>query len=292
MGIAVGPKIVTDGLVLCLDAGDLNSYPGEPTTNLVTAPLVETGYVGDYYDDYNSGWGSTSRIKVENIMGPFGKMVNVISEELLSTTDSPHIQGVPNNMSGSYTNNITLTSGVEYIISLYVKSSTTDSTSNMIYLIGASGNQGDVARTATTEWLRQWRTFTPTVTGTHSIRHYFYSVTVGFKVYYTAYQIEVKDHPTQFTTGTRSAIDGWKDLINNNGFDLDTVSFDSDAQIIFNGSSKIDCGVVDYGEYVGLSVSCWFNGYVGTSYKDTLMVLMGHLIIVGFYLIVGGKIKK
>jgi len=31
MGISIGPKIVTDGLVLCLDAGDLNSYPGSGT---------------------------------------------------------------------------------------------------------------------------------------------------------------------------------------------------------------------------------------------------------------------
>jgi len=31
MGISIGPKIVTDGLMLCLDAGDLNSYPGSGT---------------------------------------------------------------------------------------------------------------------------------------------------------------------------------------------------------------------------------------------------------------------
>ena len=201
-----GPNIERDSLVFGYDADDRSTryYPGEPTTNLVVAPLVETGEIGDTYDDYNGGWGSTSRIKVENIMGPFGDMVNVISEELISTTSSPHIQSNPSNMSGTYTNNVTLTSGVEYTISVYVKSNATESTSNMIYLAGASGNQGDSAtRTSTIEWHREWRTFTPTVTGVHNLRHYFYNVFVGFKVYYTAYQIEINDHPTQFTSTSR-----------------------------------------------------------------------------------------
>ena len=32
MGIARGPKIVTSGLLLALDAADKNSYPGSGTT--------------------------------------------------------------------------------------------------------------------------------------------------------------------------------------------------------------------------------------------------------------------
>ena len=32
MGIGYGPRVVTDGLVLALDAGDTNSYPGSGTT--------------------------------------------------------------------------------------------------------------------------------------------------------------------------------------------------------------------------------------------------------------------
>jgi len=35
MAAKLGPKIVNDGLVLCLDAADANSYAGEPTTNLL-----------------------------------------------------------------------------------------------------------------------------------------------------------------------------------------------------------------------------------------------------------------
>ncbi len=36
-----GGKIVTDGLVLCLDAHDAKSYAGEPVTNLVTSSAVD-----------------------------------------------------------------------------------------------------------------------------------------------------------------------------------------------------------------------------------------------------------
>ena len=41
MGIGYGPRVVTDGLVLALDAGDTNSYPGSGTT---WTDLVGNGY--------------------------------------------------------------------------------------------------------------------------------------------------------------------------------------------------------------------------------------------------------
>ena len=36
MAVTRGPRIVTDGLVLCLDAADKNSCGGQPITNLLT----------------------------------------------------------------------------------------------------------------------------------------------------------------------------------------------------------------------------------------------------------------
>ena len=41
MGQQYGTKIVTDGLVLCLDAHDAKSYAGEPVTNLVTSSAID-----------------------------------------------------------------------------------------------------------------------------------------------------------------------------------------------------------------------------------------------------------
>lgn len=67
MGISAGPDIITDGLVLELDAGDRNSYPGTGTTwrdlsgnsnngTLTNGPTFNTGSLGnivfDGVDDY------------------------------------------------------------------------------------------------------------------------------------------------------------------------------------------------------------------------------------------------
>ena len=64
MGLAHSPKIVTDGLVLCLDAADLKSYPGTGTTwkdrsgnvnngTLINSPTFSNGMiVFDGADEY------------------------------------------------------------------------------------------------------------------------------------------------------------------------------------------------------------------------------------------------
>ena len=53
MGQGFGPRIVTDGLVLCLDAHDAKSYAGEPVTNLVTSSAIDfsvrSGYNGNTF---------------------------------------------------------------------------------------------------------------------------------------------------------------------------------------------------------------------------------------------------
>jgi len=66
MGIGYGPRVVTDGLVLALDAGDTNSYPGSGTTwtdlsgngnngTLVNGPTYSDGsIVFDGINDYVS----------------------------------------------------------------------------------------------------------------------------------------------------------------------------------------------------------------------------------------------
>jgi hypothetical protein len=43
-----GPHIITDGLVLALDAGNIKSFRGEPTTNLTTDTPLMDGWQGTY----------------------------------------------------------------------------------------------------------------------------------------------------------------------------------------------------------------------------------------------------
>ena len=49
-------------------------------------------------------------------------------------------------------------------------------------------------------------------------------------------QHELKDHATQFTTGTRTNTDSLVDLTGNSTIDLTNVSFDSNAQMTFDGT--------------------------------------------------------
>ena len=62
MALSHSPKIVTDGLVLCLDAGDRKSYSGSGTTwtdrsgegnngTLVNGPTFDSGNGGSIYFD-------------------------------------------------------------------------------------------------------------------------------------------------------------------------------------------------------------------------------------------------
>lgn len=56
MGLAHSPSIVTNGLILCLDAGNTKSYPGSGTT---WTDLSGNGYIGTLYNNtaYNSSNG-------------------------------------------------------------------------------------------------------------------------------------------------------------------------------------------------------------------------------------------
>lgn len=67
-----------------------------------------------------------------------------------------------------------------------------------------------------------------------------YTGTAGAKkCYITGVQYEYKAYPTQFTTGTRSATQGLKDLTGRSTIDLSNVSFDSSAQMTFDGTNDL-----------------------------------------------------
>ena len=52
MGLGHSPRIVTDGLVLCLDAANYKSFKGEVTTNLIPSPTINA------YPTTGNGWGT------------------------------------------------------------------------------------------------------------------------------------------------------------------------------------------------------------------------------------------
>jgi len=75
MGASGGPDIVTDGLVLCLDAADKNSYPGSGTTwsdlsgngydgTLTNGPTFDSGNGGSIVFDGNNDYIPTSVLSI------------------------------------------------------------------------------------------------------------------------------------------------------------------------------------------------------------------------------------
>lgn len=86
--------------------------------------------------------------------------------------------------------------------------------------------------------------FAATITHTASHTHAFFigNNTTGVSglndyFYYKEYQVEVNSHPTPYTLNTRSATEGLLDLIGNNPINISTVSFDSNAEMLFDGTN-------------------------------------------------------
>lgn len=93
MGIGYNPKIVTDGLVLCLDAGNTKSYPGSGTTwydlsgrgNHHTLTGSPTWSAGKFTLVDNSGQGFT---RASSIVGASSSCTVVV---WYSTTDTQEL---------------------------------------------------------------------------------------------------------------------------------------------------------------------------------------------------------
>ena len=221
MGASGGPKIISDDLVLCLDAHDAKSYAGEPTTNL----SANSDYSGATLDSINSssngGWGSTFDRWVSLIEGPAGKKVRAFHLNLTGTTGSAHAEGAPYELSGIDSQYGTLTSGNSYRASAWAKviradgSSTAQTSSNLLYLTGTA-SLGSSDMTVGTEWTRISASFSISSTGNYRLRHYFYNVSVGDVLVIAEPQIELKGYATPYVYSSRAYNTSWKDRVSSN----------------------------------------------------------------------------
>ena len=91
-------------------------------------------------------------------------------------------------------------------------------------------------------WTRRAITYTATYTG---YNYYRFNLWTGgaradgagdFEFLFDNFQIETNSHATPFTNNTRSATQGLLDLTGNSTIDLSNVSFDSNAQMTFDGT--------------------------------------------------------
>jgi len=214
----------TDALVFAYDTGDTrNSYRGEPTTNLTTDTPSQNGWGGSYSLLESStktfqmqldqaGAATAWRSWYWSVSSYVGSSITISFDfELLETSGADllyFVMGQGN--TGTYPN---------FIASSAEADKVTDSTGVSRHftwsgIINSAGLVGCTMR------------MTNGVTNGY----------IKFKI--SNVQIEAKAHETPFINGTRSATQGLLDLTGNNSIDLSNASFNSNAEIEFDGTDS------------------------------------------------------
>ena len=226
MPSSVGPNTFgEENLVFGYDLGDVsNSYKGEPTTNQLTNSDFSNGTTGWTFGSWDGG---RYTYTTETVTGPFGKPVTAL-KVVRTTSDTSYAhfhQG----------NNGKFTSGNTYTISVYVKGSGTLGQYNQGGYSPIVYRPGQFV-TLSNEWTRISYTLT---SQTDTLYPYWAAenITQNVPMYFVFAQSEGKDHVTPYVAGTRSATQGLIDLTGNSTIDLTNVSFDSNAQIDYDGSN-------------------------------------------------------
>jgi hypothetical protein len=235
-------KIIQNGIVFHYDTVNVKSYKGQPTTNLNSDPFALSGNPGSV------SWGGYEY----NIT-----RTNDIPNNAMADISPYWIKCVCNGTSSGRAAVLgvgSLTTGVDYCISAYVFTGTSNITSiawnshngGVSLDYGASSyGSSDVSRIK-----RIYRIFRSVAGSQLEVLQTNGSVSVGDTFYITGVQCEQQSYPTQLVSGTRSNTNGLVDLTGNCTVNLNSSSFDSSANITFNGSS---CVTVDDTAAIALS---------------------------------------
>jgi hypothetical protein len=201
-----GGKIVTDGLVLCLDAHDAKSYAGEPTQNYV----INTSSTGGWWGDGSSQTGLGSKGAV------------AITDENLKYNGYDTVLWTPGTSRNCYLNstedfNYSETS-TEWTFSAYLKyedGSTISSMSVYMYYPSSDGSGTGTVTDVGGGWYRVRRTRTGS--SNYISLAGFTGIAAMKKIYISGWQLEKKQYTTPVTSPatSRSATDGWVDRSGN-----------------------------------------------------------------------------
>lgn len=264
MASRISPYVDNTGLVFAYDLANVKrSYLGEPTTNYVT---------GDTDLQANIDCTSTNATDIlpDGTVGTVRRITvtantynGIIRASLSHTLPS---SGIPQ-------------AGVSYTISCWIRNS-----SGVAVAAGwepevgqpdgylrpniESGFKGDYnsnsqPNTLSSNWTKVSYTYSYNSTQTSQIVPFIYfghpvggsGAGVGATIDFYQIQLEIKSHATPYVSGTRSVTQGLKDLTGNSAIDLTNVSFDSNAQMTFDGSD----------DYINLGSSTnWNIGQNGT----------------------------
>ena len=235
MGAYSGPNVVDDSLVFYYDTfNQLKSYKGEPTTNLTTDTPSLNGWQGSYTVVNSST--KTFLITTQQNTASVGSAWRTFYWSVSSYI-------------GSY---ITISADVEFVSETNCTfSSITIGQGNTgqypYHLLGSPAADRQTVDTKPVEKIHMTWSGVINATGIVGFTQWIGNTTVdgaNAVLRISNVQIEAKAHETPFVNGTRSATQGLLDLTGNNSISLASVSFDSDAQITFDGTDDtIDTGL-------------------------------------------------
>ena len=231
------PKTSADGLVFHYDTGNtVRSYLGEPTVNLHPNSEDVSSWTGNLFGNWIQ-----SAVTSNAVVAPNGTL-----------TGDRVGDGY-----GRFNVSATTTPSQAYTYSVYLKNV---SLANNFYIAYAWGLNGtlvsygnalliNVGTLSTLEWTRFTFTLTAPSSGINQMQFgpcpfTGYGNPSGQQIDVWGGMIEQKSHITPYTTGTRSATQGLKDLTAKSIIDISTVSFDANAQMTFDGTDdEINTGI-------------------------------------------------
>jgi hypothetical protein len=224
MAIKNGPGTVSSNLVFAYDVADTrNSYIGEPTTNLTSFDIASVST----NTDTSAQITVTSNSSEATYRGRLSKKISILS-------------GYFNAYFYGYNTGV---SSTKFSVSYKAKVSDGSHPSAIIgggYIYGSAGS---FFPSPTFTYLEDgWYLVTMLYSGTSMTLNSLTGMSGGGPgvIYITDYQAEAKDHPTPFAgvAGTRSISQGLLDISGyNRTLNLDNISFDSNAQITFDGTN-------------------------------------------------------
>jgi hypothetical protein len=212
-------KTVTTGSVFAYDVADTrNSFRGQPTTNI-------------YSTDGFSFWQVDGNHTATRYTGNAPDLTVITNNYDYHTIVATGNWSNEANRALLWTNSGLLQLNTQYAVSFYARVTST-STAN----IGAAfyGNALPNSLTLTNEWQR----FTVLTSTTATYRPFEFGSKSGAITFQIAgLQYEAKSHSTPYINGTRSVTQGLLPLVGNSTLDLSYVSFDSNAQMVFDGTN-------------------------------------------------------
>jgi hypothetical protein len=232
-----GPKTTTQDLIFYYDTGNEKSFAGEPTTNIFTS-YGSSGY-GDISNNGVSfdvnGTGTFIRMGYGQTFGGYTiKSSDVVYKYDLGVNGCHYHGNDVSIPAGSYA-----TFSFDYYIS---PDATNLGGVNSMLAVFEQTLGGSVTLPNTNKGVWQSVSFTSGPTSGGNLRSLLYPGHCGLRLADSGYilyknpQVELKNHKTPFINGTRSVTQGLLDLTRNETINLSSVSFDSNAQMSFDGT--------------------------------------------------------